>query len=112
LLVVEDDRTTSSALLAIFHRRGWEVLAAGSLAEAMPLLASSPDYLILDLMLPDGDGMLVLERIRADSLSIRVVVTTGSSDQRLDAIARLRPDAFLRKPVCLPELLRGLGVDS
>ncbi|WP_422925944.1 response regulator [Singulisphaera sp. PoT] len=115
LLVVEDDRTTSSALRAIFHRKGWEVFTASSLAEALPLLSTipSPDYLILDLMLPDGDGMTLLERVRGESLATRVAVTTGSNDQhRLDAVARLRPEVFLRKPISLQELLKGFGVDS
>ena len=47
---------------------------------ALPLLDHNPNAIVLDLMLPDGNGGVLLETIRARQLSMRVVVTTGLSD--------------------------------
>jgi DNA-binding response OmpR family regulator len=99
------------ALRAIFTRRGWDVRIAPTIAEARIILPLRPRYLILDLMLPDGDGAGILQQIRTQGLPIRVAVTTGSSDHhRLKAVTDLRPDVILTKPISLPELLQGLGI--
>ena len=109
--MVEDDRATRRALRAIVTRRGWDVSAASSLAEAWPILRSGPDYMILDLMLPDGDGLSLLEAVRDEGLPTRVVVTTGSADStRLAAVRQLKPHSLLFKPVDIDELLRELGI--
>ncbi len=85
---------------------------AASVAEAMPLLLTLPNYVILDLMLPDGNGITLLEWIRAGAFPIKVAVTTGSNDQEhLDGVMRLRPEALLKKPIKLLDLLNGLGVN-
>lgn len=108
--MVEDDPATAKALAAICRRRGWDVSVAATLAESWPLLEQGPDVLVLDLMLPDGDGMEILSRVRQEQRSIRIVVTTGSDDPaRLQAVRSLRPDLFLMKPINLQELLEGVG---
>jgi DNA-binding response OmpR family regulator len=108
LLVVEDDRATCFLLAALFGRLGVEVRTAHTVADGLALLAERPDYLILDLALPDGDGAEVLERVRADGLPTRVAVTTGWTDP--EAVEGLRPDVVLLKPVGPDELMRGLGL--
>ena len=108
--MVEDDPATSAALRSILARKGWEVAVASTLAEALGLLRSPLDWVVLDLMLPDGDGLALLRKIRSERLSIRVAVTTGSMDvSQLDAVVALGPELFLSKPIDLPELLRGLA---
>jgi DNA-binding response OmpR family regulator len=112
LLLVEDDLATSSALRSILGRRGWVVDVAGTLAEALSLLDPQrlPAWVMLDLMLPDGDGLTVLRKIRADGLDVKVVVSTAASDrQRLDAVSRLAPDLVLCKPIDLSELFGMIG---
>ncbi len=75
------------------------------------MLETRPDVLVLDLMLPDGDGIVLLSRIRQENWPIEVVVTTGSSDSvKLGAVRRLEPDSILFKPVDLEQLLK--AVDS
>jgi two-component system, response regulator RegA len=111
VLVVEDDRATSSALRVLLARKGWEVQVAASLADAMAAIDSAPDVVILDLMLPDGNGEAVLERARQSKLPSRIIVTTGASDQnRLAAVQRLGPDALLMKPIDFQELYRHLAL--
>lgn len=82
---------------------------AATLAEAWPLLEQKPDVVVLDLMLPDGDGIEVLNRVRGGNLPVRIVVTTGSDDpDRLQTVRSLKPDLFLTKPINLQELLEGV----
>jgi DNA-binding NarL/FixJ family response regulator len=59
-----------------------------------------PDWLLLDLMLPDGDGIKVLEHVRKIEAPVKVCILTGCGDQnRLDAVKQLGPDGFITKPV-------------
>ena len=77
--------------------------------QAVGLLNGPVDAVVLDLMLPDGDGIVVLEKIRAANADCRVVVTTGMSDpERLKKVRALRPEAILMKPIDLRELVRFL----
>jgi len=93
----------------ILDRKGWQVEVASTVAEAFHLLALPPLWIVLDLMLPDGDGTAVLRKVRVEGLSTRVAVTTGSSDSsRLDEVTALRPDLFLTKPINLSDLFEGL----
>ena len=110
VLLVEDDPATSKALSAICRRRGWDVTVAATLAETWPVLTQTPDVVVIDLMLPDGDGLDILSRVRAENIPARVVVTTGSSDPaRIRAVRALAPDLFLTKPINLQDLLDGMG---
>jgi DNA-binding NarL/FixJ family response regulator len=80
---------------------------ASTLADAFALLDNGPDWLILDLMLPDGDGERVLQTLRSSGSPTRVIVTTGVFDaQRLQEVSRLLPEAVLRKPIDVRQLLR------
>jgi two-component system response regulator AtoC len=110
VLVVEDDAASRRALSSLLRLRGFECVTAASVAEAMDRLAWGPTCLLLDLMLPDGNGAKLLEHIRANDLSIRVAVTTGASnwESMLD-VKRLRPDAFFPKPVDFNRLVTWLN---
>jgi two-component system KDP operon response regulator KdpE len=109
VLIVEDDPATHGALRAILRHYGWDVSVAVSMAEALPVLATDPDVMLLDLMLPDGNGAALLEAIRRRKGATRVIVTTGASEpEQLAEVQALGPDAMLRKPIDLPALLRAL----
>jgi DNA-binding response OmpR family regulator len=109
--LVEDDRPTAAVLQKILARQGCQVDVAASLAEALPRLGPQVDWVLLDLMLPDGDGALVLETIRARRLSIRVAVTTGVCDDAwLQRVRDLGAEAVLCKPIDLTGLLQHLGL--
>jgi DNA-binding response OmpR family regulator len=106
MLVVEDDRTTCDLLRAIFAHLGWQVAVASTVAEALSLLDPPPDLLILDLTLPDGDGTDILRHVRTAHLPTRVAVTTGHDPGLLSAVADLRPDALLQKPIEVADVCR------
>ena len=107
MLLVEDDLVTATALIAILKRRGFDVLLATTVAQGMAMLAREPAYIVLDLMLPDGDGIALLQHIRDHALPVRVLVTTAVSDPtRLGEVRRLTPDVLMQKPIDLHDLLK------
>lgn len=110
MLLVEDDLVSASALRSILVRRGYHVVHAATVAEAMAGLSPPPDVVILDLMLPDGDGAAVLVHLRAAGVSVRVIVTSAVHDpDRLSAVRALAPDVMLQKPIDLVGLFRVLN---
>ncbi|HEX8200447.1 MAG TPA: response regulator [Isosphaeraceae bacterium] len=107
VLLVEDHDTTRQVLSRLLSHYGWNVQTASSVAEGLASLASRPDCIVLDLMLPDGEGEEVLRRVRDAGLRTRVVVTTATGDEdRLARILQLGPAAVLRKPVDVAEICR------
>jgi CheY-like chemotaxis protein len=109
LLVVDDDPQTLWTMARLMEMRGWRVERARSVGGAFEALAQgpAPDCVILDLMLPDGDGAKVLRYLREAGLPTRVVVTSAVVDPgRLDAVDELAPDAVILKPVDIDEVSR------
>jgi two-component system response regulator RegA len=104
LLVVEDHEATVRVLQRLLTQRGWRVQTAGTVAEGLQRLDSppEPDWIFLDLMLPDGRGESVLSEVRDRNLRTRVIVMTATHDPaRLADVQRLRPDALVQKPIDL-----------
>lgn len=111
VLIVEDHPPTWKALRTLLERQGCQVDVAESIAEAFNRLGVPLDFVILDLMLPDGDGLTVLQALRERVQAPRVVVTSGTGDgERLARARALAPDALLRKPVDLSQLYKVLGL--
>jgi DNA-binding response OmpR family regulator len=82
VLIVEDNALVVGALRLLLEEHGFRVSAASSVGDAIPLaLGDRPDALLLDLSLPDGDGLGVLARLRAERAQPRVTVAlTGHDD--------------------------------
>jgi DNA-binding response OmpR family regulator len=108
VLLVEDDAVTAAALIAILRRRGFEVFFAATVAQSLALLKEhQPAFVVLDLMLPDGEGIEVLRHIRDNSLTARVLVTTAVSDPiRLHDVRGLSPDVVMQKPINVQDLIQ------
>ena len=109
-LIVEDDPTSRTALGYLLAHHGWNATEAATLGSGAQMLDSArPHVLILDLMLPDGDGADLLRRVRAERLPIRVAVVSGVGDpQRLAAVNQLGPDAMFHKPLDVHAFLKWL----
>ena len=111
VLLVEDERTIRSFMQAILTANGYDVLMAGTGAMANTMIASHcPDIIILDLGLPDMDGMTILRNVRKWS-KVPILVVSARSHERdkveaLDAGA----DDYLTKPFSVEELLARLRV--
>ena len=106
VLVVEDQEIIQDLLLTVFDHEGFETRCAGTGAEALAALVSRPDFVVLDLHLPDGRGTQILREIRERNIPAKVAVTTGTIDAALIGAAdRLHPDKFFQKPYRAMELV-------
>jgi DNA-binding NtrC family response regulator len=108
--LVDDDRATLDALLEWVGAEGFAVRTADSLAQAKLALAEGlPDLLLLDLQLPDGNGLELLADL-ADAADTEIVVVTGHAtiDSAVDAIRGGAID-YLTKPLDLRRLRRILS---
>jgi CheY-like chemotaxis protein len=105
VLVVEDEPVALKTMTRLLTISDYDVLSASNLARANDQLVWQPDFVLLDLLLPDGPGTQLLARIRKLDPAPMVAVLTGTFDQVLADAIRLGPDAVFRKPVDLPSLL-------
>lgn len=109
VLVVEDDAALRRSLEMTLKAAGYVAVGVGSLSEARRMRAHyKPQAILLDLGLPDGDGLAFIEAVRADDLTPIVVLTARDAEalkvRALDAGA----DDYVTKPFGLEELLARL----
>ena len=113
VLVVDDESTLTDLLSMALHYEDWEVKTAATGQQALTIARDfRPDVVVLDIMLPDIDGLQVLSRMRADGNEAPVLFLTAK-DSLDDRIAGLTAggDDYVTKPFSLEELvarLRGL----
>ncbi|MCB1264120.1 MAG: response regulator transcription factor [Mycobacterium sp.] len=113
VLLVDDEPALTNLLKMALHYEGWEIEVARDGQEALAKFAEfEPDLLVLDLMLPDIDGLQILKMIReAEGYTPTLMLT--ARDSVIDRVTGLTAgaDDYLTKPFSLEELvarLRGL----
>jgi two-component system OmpR family response regulator len=112
-LVVDDEVSLGDLLQMALRYEGWDVRTATGGQQALGLARQfKPDVIVLDVMLPDLDGLEVLHRMRADGLDIPVLFLTAkdSVDDRISGLTA-GGDDYVTKPFSLEEVvarLRGL----
>jgi DNA-binding response OmpR family regulator len=109
ILVVEDDRAVAAALRDMLVVRSYGVVRAHTAAQALALLhRARPDLVLLDMGLPDLDGLQLCRRIRADpghaDIAIIAVTARGDEAARITGL-RAGADDYVVKPFSSPELL-------
>lgn len=107
ILIIEDDKGLSEALASGIQAAGYDVMAAGTAEEGFFLVHSRhPDLLVLDLTLPNRNGLDLLAQIRAEGTDVRVLILTSHNtvDDRVTGL-RSGADDYLGKPFSFPELL-------
>lgn len=107
LLLAEDERSLSRALVAIFKKNNYETDAVYDGKEALSFLESGHyDAAVLDLMMPGLDGMEVIRRLRAGGSSVPILVLSARSevDDKVQALDSGAND-YLTKPFATQELL-------
>ena len=112
LLVVDDEPTIVELLSEALRFAGFEVLTARNGTEALKRAReSSPDMLVLDVMMPGIDGFEVVKRLRADGVRIPVLFLTAR-DGADDVITGLTVggDDYVRKPFSLGEVIARIRV--
>ncbi|MDB5172611.1 MAG: response regulator consisting of a CheY-like receiver domain and a Fis-type domain protein [Phycisphaerales bacterium] len=111
-LIVEDDADTCNWIGRLLSRHSYDFVCANTLAEAFERLQDGPACVILDLGLPDGNGVEILRHIRKNHLPIKVAVLTGNKDySTIGTAILLKPDALLTKPVDASDLLNWMSAD-
>lgn len=107
VLVVEDDASLRLALCDNLAGEGYVVAGARTLKEAREALqAGAPDVVVLDLMLPDGDGTSLCRELRAAGHGTRVLMLTARTlEDDLVKGFEAGADDYLAKPYRLRELL-------
>jgi len=106
LLLVEDDETLREALSFLLRREGYQVIEASDGAAALDAFeVDQPDLVLLDLMIPDPNGIEVCRRIRLTS-EVPVIMLTAK-DSKADVVLGLEvgADDYVTKPYSTPELL-------
>jgi two-component system KDP operon response regulator KdpE len=111
VLVIDNDPATGEVLDAVLHREGYTVHVATT-AEVGLQLASAiePDVLVVDLVLPDLDGVELCRRLRRWTLAPVLVLTADAAEDRKVEALDVGADDFVAKPFSMPELLARVRV--
>ena len=111
ILVVEDDNAVAKLMVATMESQDYQYRIAATGASAiMEALSYKPEVMILDLGLPDTDGIEVIKKIRAWSNMPIIVVSARSEDADKVAALDAGADDYLTKPFSVDELLARLRV--
>jgi DNA-binding response OmpR family regulator len=103
ILLVEDDRRVGAVMTSMLQRRGYAVEHAATATAALE--AAPCDLVLLDLNLPDGDGLDVCRALRARSEHLGIIAVTARGEER-DRVTGLRvgADDYVVKPFSMAEL--------
>jgi DNA-binding response OmpR family regulator len=104
LLVVEDEPELREAMITYFCSEGFHCKGVGSLRDAHQSLdQKKPDILVLDLGLPDGDSLTLIDDPKLSHLGVIVTTARSRAEDRLIGLKK-GVDAYLVKPIQLEEL--------
>lgn len=106
ILLIEDCAVTRFGVVRYFSKDGYQISEAGSLAEASRMMAERRfDLIIIDVNLPDGNGLDLISAEREAQNLVPIIVITGAGDIPLAVEAMQRgADNFLMKPIDMPAL--------
>lgn len=107
ILIAEDDRAILTAVADLLESEGYEVIKSADGAEALELFRkTSPDLVLLDIMMPGMSGYDVCRAIRAENAAVPVIMVTAKG-QEVDRVVGLElgADDYMVKPFGMAELL-------
>lgn len=107
VLIVDDDKDIVSIVKTILSGRGWDIMAAYSGREALEAVTSrKPDIILLDIMMPEMNGIEVLKRLKKIDADARIIMITafGDVESYLDSM-ELGAYEYINKPFETDELL-------
>jgi DNA-binding NtrC family response regulator len=115
LLIVDDEASLRDMLSFVFVKEGFEVRLASNFTEGLAdALKSSPDVIICDIKMPDGNGLDLLRRVKEENARVPVIMITGHGSTT-DAVEAMKAGAidYVNKPFDNDELVlkvrRALG---
>ncbi|HEV7603420.1 MAG TPA: response regulator transcription factor, partial [Candidatus Limnocylindrales bacterium] len=110
ILLVEDDEATRRSLAANLSAHGYRVVEAGEVRSAMHAWeASRPDVILLDLGLPDADGLLLIRHVRKDATTPILVLSARESEGDKVHALEAGADDYVTKPFGVPEVRARVG---
>ena len=111
ILIVEDDAAVRNLIATTLEMQNYKYLTAGTGQQAVMAAASqNPDIMLLDLGLPDMDGVEIIKKVRGWSNMPIIVISARSEDRdKIDALDA-GADDYLTKPFSVDELLARLRV--
>lgn len=107
LLLIDDDEGLQELFRVAMTKEGFEVACASDGALGLAKIpVFHPDFILLDVMMPNLNGFEVLHRMQAERIHIPTIVITGYSDPANEQILRQEPNVldYFTKPVRFPEL--------
>ena len=111
ILVVDDEKSISGYIKAVLVSNGYDVIVCASGSEAMSMISSHcPDLIVLDLGLPDIDGMNIIASVRQWTQLPIIVVSARTHEQDKVSALDLGADDYLTKPFGSAELLARVRV--
>jgi two-component system response regulator ResD len=108
VLVVDDEPAIADVVALYLRRAGYETVVAGTGRDALGHAEEArPDVVVLDLMLPDIDGLEVMRRLRREGLRRRAIIVVTARGEESDRIVGLRlgADDYVVKPFSPAELV-------
>jgi CheY-like chemotaxis protein len=88
ILLVDDDITSLDIVSVLFEKKGYEVIRKAGGKSAIEALGEiTPDLVLLDLMMPEYDGVETMKEIRSMGINVPVIAFTASSDSDLHDLA-------------------------
>lgn len=106
VLVVEDEKSISGLIKAILTANGYDVITASTGNEAFSMISSHcPDLVVLDLGLPDMDGMNIIEEVRKWSSMPIIVISARTQENEKVLALDAGADDYITKPFGTSELL-------
>ena len=106
ILLVEDDAVLRGGLTELFTREGYSVISAASAKEARKKLSSNANLIVLDVGLPDGDGVSLCQQWRNQGVTTPILFLTAKDDE-FDVVRGLDAGGndYVTKPFRMMELL-------
>jgi two-component system KDP operon response regulator KdpE len=106
VLAVEDEPALRAILRALFEAENYRFVEASTVARAeVEARTHKPDLMLVDLGLPDGDGLAVIRRVRAWSTVPIIVLSARTMEEQKIAALDAGADDYVTKPFSAPELL-------
>jgi two-component system, OmpR family, response regulator RegX3 len=106
VLLVEDEESISEPLAAALEREGFSAVVAATVAEGLEAFRTkSPDMVLLDVMLPDGDGRELLRQIRSISRTPVIMLTARADEMDRVIGLELGADDYVTKPFSAAEVM-------
>jgi len=111
ILLVEDDTPLRDALEELLRREGYSVAKASNVRDALAAIGPDTDLVLLDVTLPDGDGVVLCRQWRRDGIGTPILFLTAK-DEELDVVRGLDAGGndYVTKPFRMQELLSRIRV--